>query len=536
MVNKKEKVVIVGSGMAGLTAAAYLSREYFDVLLLEKNTRTGGLVYTFENKGFSFDAGPRAFVNSGMVRPILKDLDIEWEVLPNTITIGVEDQSFRVEKLDSIKEYEKMLINLYPENEDEIKEIISIIRKLSKHTAVLYEFDNPYFVDYVSDKKVLFGKLLPWSFRLLFSLRQFNKYNMPMEEFLRSKTGNQSLINILTQYFFRETPTYFALGYFHVYMDYFYPKKGTMTLPSLLQEKILAEGGKIQYKTSVEEVIPAEKRVVDSHGNSYEYDHLIWAADLKTMYRQINSNGLQKKVEGKLKLQNDKIQSAKAAESVYILFLGVNRPTSYFKEISGEHMFYTPSKVGLGEISTTVKQTLLDNFDTLSKKELMQWAKTFCNLNTYEVSIPALRDSALAPDNQTGIMISCLFDYEVAKKVEEKGWLPEFKETMEEQIIKLFSDSIFQGVKEDIIFKQSSTPLTLSKITGNSQGAIVGWSFETKAPVFNKLKDLSKTVLTPFSDIYQASQWAYAPAGVPIAMLTGWHATQKIINKSKKKK
>jgi phytoene dehydrogenase-like protein len=75
------RVVIVGAGMAGLTAAAYLARENHSVLLLDKNDRSGGLVNTFDRDGFFFDGGPRAFVNSGIVKPILKDLGIRWTIL-----------------------------------------------------------------------------------------------------------------------------------------------------------------------------------------------------------------------------------------------------------------------------------------------------------------------------------------------------------------------------------------------------------------------------------------------------------------------
>ena len=65
MTMKKPKIVIVGAGMAGLTAAAYLLRDGCDVLLLDKNDRCGGLLSTFNANGFCFDSGPRAFVNSG---------------------------------------------------------------------------------------------------------------------------------------------------------------------------------------------------------------------------------------------------------------------------------------------------------------------------------------------------------------------------------------------------------------------------------------------------------------------------------------
>ncbi len=145
MSENRKKVVIVGAGMAGMTAAAYLARENFNVLLLEKNDKTGGLVNTFVSNGFSFDSGPRALINSGIVKPILKELEIDLEYFGNKISIGVEDKLFQVNSLADLQEYQRILIDLYPENKDEIKEIFIYIRQLSEHTKVIYEFDNPLF-------------------------------------------------------------------------------------------------------------------------------------------------------------------------------------------------------------------------------------------------------------------------------------------------------------------------------------------------------------------------------------------------------
>ncbi len=131
-------------------------------------------------------------------------------------------------------------------------------------------------------------------------------------------------------------------------------------------------------------------------------------------------------------------------------------------------------------------------------------------------------------------MISCLLDYDVVIKIEKAGWYGEFKEMMENRIISLFSQTIYKDFEEDILFKYSSTPLTINQVSGSSEGAITGWSFETKVPVINTLKDIPKSVLTPIPGILQAGQWAYSPAGVPIAMLTGWYATQSILKQSKK--
>ena len=194
MVDKENKVVIVGAGMAGLTAAAYLTRENYNVLLVDKNERVGGLVGTFENDGFFFDSGPRAFVNSGIVKPILQDLGIQAEYLENKITIGVEDKFFRIHSMDDLQVYKRVLVDLYPESKKEIEEIISIISKVSDYTKVLYEFDNPNFVDFKSDIKFIFKKLIPWTFKFLIAMRKLNQFNVPMEEFLKSKTW-QPIIN-----------------------------------------------------------------------------------------------------------------------------------------------------------------------------------------------------------------------------------------------------------------------------------------------------------------------------------------------------
>ena len=95
----------------------------------------------------------------------------------------------------------------------------------------------------------------------------------------------RSLIDILIQHFFRNTPTYFALGYFYVYLDYFYPKGGTGALVDLFTKKLLDCGGEIKLNKHIVAVNPSDSTVTDSEGDSYAYDHLIWAADLKTLYR-----------------------------------------------------------------------------------------------------------------------------------------------------------------------------------------------------------------------------------------------------------
>jgi len=530
-----EKIIIVGAGMAGLTAAAYLTKAGYHVQILEKNERTGGLLGTISNNGFYFDTGPRALINSGIVKPILKELGIKWDYFENKISIGIEDQLFMVRSISDLQEFQRILTELYPDNKEDIKKIISAMNELSEYTRVIYEFDNPFFGDQFSDKEYVVRKLLPWTFKFLKALRKFNQFKMPMENFLHQLTDNQSLIDILTQHFFRKTPTYFALGYFYVYLDYFYPKGGTSALKERLAEKVSEWEGQTKLNTLVNRVIPSESKIVDTEGIEYHYDYLIWTADLKMLYRCLDPVGLNPQINRRFESEKQNILSSKGAESVFILNLGINRPPSYFKEHGGEHLFFTPSRQGLGETNWSQRVNLIENFDQVSKNEVIKWLESYCDLTTYEISIPVLRDKSLAPEGKTGMMVSCLFDYQLIKNVENAGWYDEFKERIEKRIISNLSKTIYKDVERDILFRFSATPLTINKFSGSSEGAITGWSFEEKPPVIYKLTDVGKSVLTALPNIYKAGQWAYAPAGVPIAMLTAWHTYQMIIKQSKRK-
>lgn len=53
-----KKVIVIGSGFAGISAATKLANEGFDVTILEKNADYGGRARVFSTDGFKFDMGP----------------------------------------------------------------------------------------------------------------------------------------------------------------------------------------------------------------------------------------------------------------------------------------------------------------------------------------------------------------------------------------------------------------------------------------------------------------------------------------------
>ena len=63
----KEKIVIVGAGLAGLSAAIRLIGAGRDVTVLERESVPGGRNGLLEKSGYSFDTGPTVLTMPSLI-------------------------------------------------------------------------------------------------------------------------------------------------------------------------------------------------------------------------------------------------------------------------------------------------------------------------------------------------------------------------------------------------------------------------------------------------------------------------------------
>jgi phytoene desaturase len=52
------RIIVIGSGFSGLSAACYLAKSGNQVTVIEKNDQPGGRARVFQSRGFKFDMGP----------------------------------------------------------------------------------------------------------------------------------------------------------------------------------------------------------------------------------------------------------------------------------------------------------------------------------------------------------------------------------------------------------------------------------------------------------------------------------------------
>ena len=534
MAEKRYHTVVVGGGMAGLTSAAFLAKEGKSVLLIEKNHECGGLVNSFSRDGFQFEAGIRALENAGIIFPMLKELGIELEVVKSKVSVGIGNDILHVEDINSLKEYGNLLKRFYPESEAEIDEVLRIIRKVMKNMDVLYGVENPNFKDMFGDREYLLKVLLPWLPKFLLTIIRINRMSMPVEPYLGKIVKNRSLRDMISQHFFKNTPAFFALSYFSLYLDYFYPKGGVGRLAGVVEKKFLELGGEIRRETIIDKVSASERIVTDKNNVGYAYEHLVWAADLKTFYRITDTAGLSAKIRSKFEKRKNRLLEKRGGDSVFTLYLQVDEPLEHFQAIANGHIFNSPAKLGLGETHWSELNRILAAPLESDKEQILAWLDRFIDLNTFEISIPGLKDPDLVPEGKTGLIVSILAEYDLFKKIADAGWYKEFITEMEDRIIKVLAGSVYPMLKDKIIGRFSFSPLSYANRVGSSEGAITGWSFQEPIPVIHKIQAANSAVVTPIPSIFQAGQWTYSPAGVPMSILTGRLAAKRILSVSAK--
>lgn len=535
--------VVVGAGIAGLSAAAFIAKAGRSVLLLERNAEVGGLVGTIDRGGFRFDTGLRAIEDAGIVKPLLASLGLSLDFLPSPVSIGIEDRMIRLssQEDESLEAYRLLLADLYPGSFRDVDRIVDKLREVMRFMSVLYGIENPGFHDLVHDRKYIVGTLLPWTLKFLGTARQIARMNVPVEGYLDRLTSDQSLKDIIGQHFFRETPAFFALSYFSLYLDYLYPRGGTGQLGRALEGFLWARGAAIRSSCEVAAVLPASRRVRIADGTEIGYRHLVWACDQKLLYASLDEGDLAgipgaagRKARGEIAKRRALIAEKRGGDSVFSLFLSVDSPPEDFAAVSSGHLFFTPDRRGLGGHHASGRDGLIRAYPDFSAPEARvaasSWIERYLDLTTYEISIPVLRDPLMAPPGMTGLIVSCLFDYDVCQLADRAGWHDALKELVANRMVAILERSLYPGLSGKVVDRLAASPLSLERRTGNTDGALTGWSFLNRPmPAECRTARVARSVATPIPGLSQAGMWTFSPAGMPISALTGKLAADRAL-------
>jgi phytoene dehydrogenase-like protein len=516
--NKTYDVLIAGAGAAGLTAAAFCAKSGLSVLVCERGEKIGGLVGSFTHEGFVFDAGIRAFEDSGVITPMLRALNLSLDFVKNPVSIGIAGQSVRLVGEESLAPYADLYKSFFPQEARAIDDIMSEVVKVMRYMDVLYGIENPLFLESeLKDPQYLTRTLLPWLIKYSVNIKKAGRLDAPVRQYLLRYTKNESLIDMICQHFFADTPTFFALSYFGLYLDYRYPVGGTGVLPARLSDYVVSHGGEIHTNSAIERVRPGAHTATLASGEEISYTQLIWAADQRAFYRALGEP-LSKAISAKMEIA----EQSHGMDSILTLFVGTSFAPDVIQQACGTHAFYTPQTRGLSSLGSW-RSLQSEGIDVLKR-----WVVEYLAHTTFEISVPALRDRTLAPEGKTGLIISTLFDYDLVKVFDETGQYTALKDLAQETILRVLDQSLLPGLIEQTEFALCSTPLTIERETGALHGAITGWAHTNHPmPAVHEFGSIQKAVETGVQDVLQCGMWTFSPAGLPVSIITGKLAADK---------
>lgn len=525
------RTIIVGGGISGLTAACFLASEKHQVTLIEKSDKLGGLVSSYNYKGFVIDGGIRSTENSGILFPMLRQLGIDLEFVKSDVTLGVKEDLIKISNQSDVESYKALLFRQFPEEKKALELIFKDIYMFMGFMDVLYGIDNPLFLNPIKDRKYFLKHIFPWLFKFVFTVGKLNKYKMPVNTYLEQYTSNKTLIDLIAQHFFQDTPVIFALSYFSLYIDYYYPLGGTGKIIDELESYAISHQVKIVKNTMIDHIDYGLQEVYDMAHQAYPYDYLIWSANAKSLYQKIDVNSVSKEsLKRKLIQQRDQLKNLKGGDSVFTTYLFVNLNSSYFEKITTGHLFYTPVAENLLNLTNLIR--LCQN---QSKEVVIQQLKHYLRSTTYEISIPVLRDSSLAPQGQTALIVSVLMDYDLVKTILDQGWVDEMNELFYQTMLEVLNQTVFPDLKNHVFDYFTSSPVSIQERVLTENGAITGWAFTNASnPSTDRIIKVASSVKTIFPMILQTGQWAYTPAGLPTGIMTGKLAANYVNKRIKK--
>lgn len=152
-------VLVVGSGMGGLTAAAFLSKLGRRVLLLEQHYVPGGFTHTFRRKHWTFDVGVHAVGEvtrhsmTGRLLAKLTDGRLKWTSLGPVYDTFRYPDGFRIDFPDTPQKFRENLVAAFPAEHAAIDRYLDDVRDVASAMKGYYLARSvPRFLGPVADR------------------------------------------------------------------------------------------------------------------------------------------------------------------------------------------------------------------------------------------------------------------------------------------------------------------------------------------------------------------------------------------------
>lgn len=487
----QKKVIIIGGGIAGLSAGIYSAMNGFDTEILEMHSVAGGQCTAWDRKKYRFDYCLHWLVGTskGAFHEIWKETNVinsETQIVNHEIHSRILDQDRNEFYIYSnIDRWEKYLLEIAPEDEIPIKKMCRDMRK----SALLEPFALPPELRSPLDYIRILPKMLPVAnvvrkFGRLTCKEYFDKLN------LKSERIKSVFYSIYGDRNFSALAFIFMLGWFHQ-KNAGYIIGGSYPLAQRMVEKFERLGGKISYHRRVEKIIvenDVAQGVILTDGTRIPADYIISAADgYSTIFKMLDAKYVSKQID--------------FAYKNWELFTPLVQVS-----------------FGINQAIKSVEPIIIN----ISKELMIGRTKLEQGFSIMNYS----HDPTMAPEGKSVIVMRYESPWKLWENLEGEAYKNE-KLQIEKDATALLEKE-FPGISPFIEVIDVATPKTDVKYTGVKDGAYEGFMPSKE----NMMKSL-KMELPKLRNFYMAGQWLTPGGGIPPSAQTGKWAVQLICKKEK---
>lgn len=487
----KEKVVVIGGGIAGLAAGIYALKSGFEAEIYEKNAIPGGECIGWNRKGYHIDncihwlTGTKKGTELYEVWKTVGALNDDTQYAPINAFFTSTYQGQSVTLWNDLEKTERELIAVSPEDEDEIKHFIECV-EISKQ--MVFPAGKPMEMwgirDYINMGATMkdFPKVM----------KEFGKISL---EDYSKRFQSPLLQKMICDYLPKSYVAYsFLVSYATMADGNGGVPMGASLQMSLRMEKRFRElGGVICYNKGASGIVIDGGKatgVAFSDGTVVEADHVISAVDTHVLFDRLLA----------------KEYMPKELKAAYA------EPKKY-PSISGFQVAYAVDAAFTTEAETTF----------IEIEPLQVGSRTFERMY---VKIYGY-DPVCVKDGRQVIQ-TCISQFDEDFAYWKSLSAEEYRNVKEALVLEVSKriEAAFPALQGDLEFLDAWTPLTYERYCNAYHGSYM--SFIT-TPLGKQLK--LKGQLKGIKNLYLAGQWTNSPGGLPVAVASGKFAIQRLLKK-----